>query len=250
MSGFGGRTIVVTGAGRGMGAAVTALLARRRARVIATDVEAPSGLGAPGIDARALDVSDEDGWRALAADIEREGRPLHGLVNNAGITHRARLSDIERPDWDRVLAVNTTGPLLGIRHLAPLMTRGSSIVNVGSSAAVTAHYPVAYTTSKWALRGLTSVAAHELGPRGIRVNIVHPGFIDTAMTRSAPDRMRTAHLRLTPMERVGESAEVAEMVAFLLSDATTYVSGAEIPVDGGFTSAGGSKYLADELSDL
>lgn len=247
MIGFAGCTIVVTGAGRGIGAEISALLAHLGAAVIATDIEAPTALDGPAIEARDLDVADEAGWRALAADLVRDGRGVHGLVNSAGITHRARLADIERDDWDRVLAVNTTGPMLGIRHLAPLMGRGSSIVNVGSSAAVTAHYPVAYTTSKWALRGLTSVAAHELGPRGIRVNIVHPGFIDTAMTRSAPDAMRTAHLRLTPMERIGMSAEVAEVVSFLLSDAASYVSGAEIPVDGGFTAASGAKYLADEL---
>ena len=89
------------------------------------------------------------------------------------------------------------------------MDVGSSIVNVGSSAALTGHYPAAYTVSKWGLRGLTHVAATELGPRGIRVNIIHPGFIETPMTASAPDAMRAAQLELTPLERVGQSDEVA-----------------------------------------
>ena len=133
-------------------------------------------------------------------------------MNNAGITHRTRLGQTERADWDRVLAVNLTGPMLGIQALAPLMGEGSSIVNIGSSAALNAHYPVAYTSSKWGLRGLTHVAATELGPRGIRVNIVHPGFIETPMTASAPAVMRDAQLALTPLERVGSADEVARVV--------------------------------------
>jgi 3alpha(or 20beta)-hydroxysteroid dehydrogenase len=128
------------------------------------------------------------------------------------------------------------------------MDAGASIVNVGSSAALTGHYPVAYTTSKWGLRGLTHVAATELGPRGIRVNIVHPGFIETPMTASAPDAMRGAQLELTPLERVGDADEVAAIVVFLLSDAASYISGAEIPVDGGFTSSGGAKVMADRIA--
>jgi 3alpha(or 20beta)-hydroxysteroid dehydrogenase len=169
-------------------------------------------------------------------------------VNNAGITHRARLGAVARDDWDRVIAVNLTGPMLGIQALAPLMGAGSSIVNIGSSAALTAHYPVAYTTSKWGLRGLTHVAATELGPRGIRVNIVHPGFIETPMTAGAPEAMREAQLALTPLERTGAPDEVAAVVAFLLSDAASYLSGAEIPVDGAFTSSAGAKFMADRIA--
>lgn len=249
LPGLAGRTIVMTGAARGQGAAEALLLAGHGARVVATDIadDAPELSGA-GVEYRRLDVTVEDEWRALAADLAREETPLRGLVNNAGITHRARLGDTERADWDRVIAVNTTGPMLGIRHLAPLMSVGSSIVNVGSSAALTAHYTAAYTTSKWALRGLTHVAANEYGPRGIRVNIVHPGFIETEMTATAPQAMRASQLELTPLERFGEAGEVAQVVAFLLSDAAAYVSGAEIPIDGAFTAVGGAKLLSDRIA--
>jgi 3alpha(or 20beta)-hydroxysteroid dehydrogenase len=250
--GLDGRTVVVTGAAGGQGAAEALLLAANGARVIATDVaaEAPAIYDATTVEYRRLDVTDERGWAMLAADlVDSPGdAPLRGLVNNAGITHRARLGQTERADWDRVLAVNVTGAMLGIRELAPLMGIGSSIVNIGSSAGLTAHYTAAYTTSKWALRGLTHVAATEYGPRGIRVNIVHPGFIETDMTANAPAAMREAQLELTPLERLGQADEVAHVAVFLLSDAAAYVSGAEIPVDGAFTSSAGVKYMADRIA--
>lgn len=250
LPGLEGRTIVVTGAGRGQGAAEARLLADAGARVLATDATDAPAEPLAGAEFRRLDVADEHGWADLAQWLAGElgDEPLRGLVNNAGITHRARLGAVERDDWDRVLAVNLTGPMLGIQALAPLMGPGSSIVNIGSSAGLTAHYPVAYTTSKWGLRGLTHVAATELGPRGIRVNIVHPGFIETPMTASAPDAMRDAQLALTPLERTGSSDEVAGVVAFLLSDAASYLSGAEIPVDGAFTSSAGAKIMADRIA--
>ncbi|QIG39203.1 SDR family oxidoreductase [Microbacterium sp. 4R-513] len=248
--GLEGRTIVVTGAGGGQGAAAALVLAAAGAQVIATDVTDTPALDLDGVDYRRLDVTDEAGWaslgRSLADDLGDE--PLRGLVNNAGITHRARLGAVAREDWDRVLAVNLTGPLLGIQALAPLMGSGSSIVNIGSSAALNGHYPVAYTTSKWGLRGLTHAAATELGPRGIRVNLVHPGFIETPMTAGAPQAMREAQLALTPLERVGSADEVAQVVAFLLSDAASYLSGAEIPVDGAFTSSAGAKFMSDRIA--
>ena len=248
LPGIAGQTIVVTGAAAGQGAAEALLLARSGAHVIATDLvdAAPAVFDGTGIRYRRLDVASEQDWHELAGAVR--GEAIRGLVNNAGITHRARLGSVTREDWDRVIAVNLTGAMLGIQALSPLMDAGASIVNVGSSAALTGHYPVAYTTSKWGLRGLTHVAATELGPRGIRVNIVHPGFIDTPMTASAPDAMRQAQLELTPLERVGQTDEVAAIVAFLLSDAASYISGAEIPVDGGFTSSGGAKMMADRIA--
>ncbi|GHE59031.1 SDR family NAD(P)-dependent oxidoreductase [Streptomyces capitiformicae] len=235
-----GKVVVVTGAARGQGATEADALTREGARVIATDVRE-----APGC--RRLDVTSGKDWTELAADLREAYGQVHGLVNNAGVTWRARLGDVRPEDFDRVHAVNVTGPLLGMQHLAPLMPPGSSIVNVGSSAALTAHYPVAYTASKWALRGLSKTATLELGPRGIRVNTIHPGYIDTEMTASDAPAFREANIRETPLGRTGSVDEVTPLVVFLLSDESSFITGAEIPIDGGLTAHGGVKSVSDAL---
>ncbi|GAB14757.1 putative oxidoreductase [Arthrobacter globiformis NBRC 12137] len=250
-----GRTVVITGAGQGQGTAEARLLVEAGARVIATDLAAdlPEELAALPSSAshslvyRQLDVGDESGWSTLAAWIRSEGWQVDGLVNNAGITQRSRLLEVSLADLQRVYETNVAGSLLGIQALAPLMRSGASIVNVGSVAGLTAHYPVAYTTSKWALRGLSRVAAMELGPRGIRVNTVHPGFIETPMTASAKPAFRQATLGETPLGRTGSVEEVSGVVLFLLSPLSSFVTGAEIPVDGGQSAHGGAKAVSDAL---
>jgi 3alpha(or 20beta)-hydroxysteroid dehydrogenase len=253
LPGLGGKTILVTGAASGQGLAVSLILVASDAQVIGLDLgeSAPELVGGaaklPGtLRYRRLDVSIKDDWDALASELG--GTEIHGLVNNAAVPFRARLGDVELADWNRVIAVNLTGPMLGIQAIAPLMKAGASIVNVGSSAALTPHYTVAYTASKWGLRGLSGVSAMEFGARGIRTNLVHPGYIETPMMAKAPASMTDAQLALTPLARIGQPEEVAAVVAFLLSDAASYINGAEIPVDGGFTSSGGVKFMSDVIA--
>ncbi|MFT3863216.1 MAG: SDR family oxidoreductase [Solirubrobacterales bacterium] len=239
--------VVVTGAGRGQGAAECRVLAAEGATVIGVDREIAVDDPGDGITRRILDVTDAAGWESLAEAIgERHGR-VDGLVNNAGITSRVRLGAVELDEWNRVLAVNVTAPMQGIQALLPLMGVGASIVNVGSVAGLTGHYTAAYTTSKWALRGLTQCAATELGPRGIRTNIVHPGYVETPMTDAAPAAFRDINIDLTPLGRTGTPEDLAAVVAFLLAPESGFLNGAEIAADGGFTGGAGAKAISDAL---
>jgi 3alpha(or 20beta)-hydroxysteroid dehydrogenase len=174
---------------------------------------------------------------------------VHGLVNNAGVPYRARLMDMDVASWDRVIGINLTGTMLGMRTLAPLMPDhdGAAIVNIGSIAGLTAHFALAYTVSKWGVRGLTKVAALELAPRGIRVNAVHPGPIDTPILEGADPVFLRVTVDQTLLGREGRAEEAADLVVFLLSARASYITGAEIPVDGGHSSHGGTKPIVDAM---
>jgi 3alpha(or 20beta)-hydroxysteroid dehydrogenase len=240
-----GHIVVVTGARQGLGAAIATAAADAGATVVGADLvpDAPDDRVAM----RELDVTNELQWDAFADRLRNEHGACHGLVNNAGITMRRRLGEVSMQDWNRTMAINVTGPLLGIQALMDLMPAGSSIVNIASIAALSGHFAVPYTASKWALRGLSRAASLELGPRGIRVNAVMPGLMATAMTSDVPRAVADALMDSVPLGRAATTADVAAVVRFLLSDESAYLSGLEIPVDGGQMAHGGMKSLSDAV---
>ena len=231
-----GKVALVTGAARGQGEAEARLFVREGAQVVIADVldtEGESVAKELGDDARfvRLDVGDEASWReGLAFAVDAFGH-VDVLVNNAALHH---ITPIERETvegFERLFRVNLLGTFLGMRTCAPELRKGGhgSIVNISSTAGMVGFYGHgAYGASKWGVRGLTKVAAIELGPE-IRVNSVHPGPIETDML-PAGDRSRFARL---PLARTGQVEEVAELVLFLASDASSYITGAEIAVDAG-----------------
>ncbi len=235
-----GKVAIITGGARGQGAAEGRLFVERGAKVVLTDVlveEGQATAGSLGVDAMFVghDVSDEDAWAPVVdATLERWGR-LDILVNNAGV-HRVRpLAEESAGDIIELLATNLVGPMIGMRLVADPMERsgGGSIVNISSLAGLQGLWGHgAYGASKWGLRGVTKTAAVELGPRGIRVNSVHPGPIDTAMLPVRPEAA-PGRFASMPLGRVGQPEEVAELVAFLASDASSYLTGAELTIDGG-----------------
>jgi NAD(P)-dependent dehydrogenase (short-subunit alcohol dehydrogenase family) len=242
------KTVLITGGAGGQGTAEAKLFARRGARVVIADIadeageELAAGIRASGgrAEYRHLNVADERDWELAASHVAATAGGLTVLVNNAGVADRAaRIVNGSVADWSRLLDTNLTGPYLGIRAFAPqLIASGrGSVINVGSIAGLTGHMAPAYSASKWGLRGLTKCAALELADRGVRVNAVHPGFVPTAINEGSRDFTESL-AQHTPMGRGATAQEIAEVVVFLASEAASFISGADIPVDGGLSAAG------------
>lgn len=236
-----GRVAIVTGAASGMGAAEAALFIEEGAKVLLCDVSAEAGetladnLG-PNAEFRYLDVAEEDSWRELIDHIDTAHKRVDVLVNNAGLSHAATLMDQSLEDFDAMVQVNQRGVFLGMRAVVPLMLRagGGSIINIASGAALRG-LPglLSYSGTKFAVRGMTQVAAIELAPDQIRVNVIHPGVIDTPMHRHNTPERQADLLGIIPLGRFGDPRDIAQMALFLASDASSYVTGADILVDGG-----------------
>ncbi|MFF0202566.1 SDR family NAD(P)-dependent oxidoreductase [Streptomyces sp. NPDC005017] len=244
-----GRVVIVTGAARGQGEQEARLFRQEGAEVVVTDVLDEPGealakeLGALYLH---LDVGTEDGWRdAVAAVKEAHGR-VDGLVNNAGVLRFNALVDTPLDEFMEVVRVNQVGCFLGMKAVAPELADGGTIVNTASCTALTGMAAVGtYAATKHAVLGLTRVAALELAGRGIRVNAICPGAVDTAMSNPArldPDAdpegtgraLDALYRRLVPLGRIGRAEEVARLALFLTSEDSSYITGQPFVIDGGW----------------
>ena len=246
-----GKVALITGGARGMGAAAVRIFVREGARVLIADVlEEPGRALAAELGDTArfqrLDVSQEGEWEAAMAAAEAMG-PLNVLVNNAAILHAAAITQTSLADYQRVINVNQVGTFLGIRAAIEPMKRagGGSIVNISSIDGLQSKNGlIAYSASKWAVRGMTKCAAIELGRYGIRVNSVHPGIIETAIWHKIPNKgnagertldPRAMAERSVPLRVTGKPEDIAAGVVWLASDAARHVTGTELVIDGGLT---------------
>ncbi|MFJ8431314.1 glucose 1-dehydrogenase [Kitasatospora sp. NPDC094019] len=246
-----GKTVIITGGAQGLGAEAARLAVAAGANVVVTDVLEEDGLATVaelGGRARFVrhDVTSEEDWQRVVDHAVAEFGAVHGLVNNAGISTGTLLADESVAYFRKVLDVNLTGVFIGMKTVVPAMRAagGGSIVNISSAAGLMGLALTAgYGASKWGVRGLSKIGAVELGTERIRVNSVHPGMTYTPMTAAVGIKQGEGNYPNTPMARVGEAPEIATAVVYLLSDDASYVTGAELAVDGGWTTGPTVKYV-------
>jgi 3alpha(or 20beta)-hydroxysteroid dehydrogenase len=246
-----GRVVLVTGATGGLGVHIAERLAAEGARIAVTDLDeracrdlvAELPGGADTHTAIGLDVSSEGGWIAAAAEVESRLGGLQALVNNAALGSLATVEDETAEHWERVVSVDQTGVWLGMKHCGPRIRQngGGSIVNMCSILGTVGGLgnSVAYHAAKGAVRTMTKNAALHWAADGVRVNSMHPGFIATGplLDRYEGTERYDAMVAKTPMGRLGRPAEIAAVVAFLVSEDSSYMTGSEIYADGGWTAA-------------
>ncbi len=236
MTDLDGKVALVTGAAQGIGHAIATALAEAGATVVATDVRDQSDLGEH-VGTRSHDVTDGARWEAVVSEIVATHGQLDILVNNAGVSGYDQLHELSLVEWNRIVGINQTGVLLGIRTAVRVMRprRSGAIVNISSvCGAASVSGVAAYHASKHAVLTMTKNAAVSYARDGIRANAVLPGWIRTPLTLGQSDELNNAFLDATPMGRGGEPSDIAEAVCFLVSDRARFITGVDLPVDGGY----------------
>lgn len=236
------KVAIITGAAQGMGAATARLFASHGASVVLADVKDEAGAALAeelGGTTRFLhlDVGDEASWASVANGTIEAFGGIDVLVNNAGLSQVGSLTDFSWDDFDAMVRVNQRGVLMGMRTVVPAMRMrsGGSIINVASAAALRGLQGlIVYSGTKFAVRGMTQAAAAELAADNIRVNLIHPGATDTPMHQANSAEWQAQLMEQIPLRRFGTPDDIAELAAFLASDAAAYVTGSDFVVDGGF----------------
>lgn len=233
---------IVTGGASGIGEGIVDLFAQEGAIVIAADINEAALEKASqkqNVYGMKLNVASDEAWQALAKEVnDRFGR-IDILVNNAGIASEKPFQDINAEDWQKMLSINGFGPFAGIKHVTPYMAAQNkgSIVNISSYTAIIGQGFNHYTASKGAVRALSKSAATAFGRQGIRVNALFPGIIETPMTAalSSSKELLGQLIQATPLQRLGKPIDIAQAALFLASDDSSYMTGSELVIDGGYS---------------
>jgi NAD(P)-dependent dehydrogenase (short-subunit alcohol dehydrogenase family) len=257
------KVALITGGYGGMGRASARLFAREGATVFVAGRNQQRGdalvaeINGAGGKAHfvELDVVNQDQWDAAVAQVKQQAGALHVLMNVVGSNALVRFPNIDIEQWNKVFEINVTGTARGIQTCAPLIrdSGGGSIVNIGSVAGITGNFGTGYSSSKWALEGLSRSAAYVYADWGIRSNVIQPGWIETDMTASMQSnplvkKMQSSVMNNTVLlRRSGKAEEIAYTALFLASDESSYITGTDIVVDGGWFSA--APYLTNERSN-
>lgn len=249
-----GKVAIVTGASRGQGEAEARMFAQHGAAVLVCDLLEDEGrvvsdsIRESGGVAEFIrhDVSSKTSWEQVITYVETWKGRLDILVNNAGAINRTTIEDTDLANWEKIIGVNLTSAFLGIKEATPLMRKsgGGSIVNISSNSAFFGHNDPAYSSSKWGLRGLTRCAAMEFVKDNIRVNSVCPGLILTGLNEH--EAHLTPMINMTPMGRSGQPEEIAQLVLFLASEASSFITGEDFTADGGFNAGAAYRRVCEE----
>ncbi len=186
-----------------------------------------------------LDVSSDEAWKTFAKEVKEKFNTIDVLVNNAGVSSEKPFIEIDKNDWDFMMAINGFGPFAGMKHIAPIMAEQGkgSIVNISSYTAIIGQGFNHYTATKGSVRAISKVAAIQFGHQGVRVNTLFPGIVETPMTQSlsTSKELLKQLVQATPLQRLRKPEDIANAALFLASDDSSYITGAEIVIDGGFS---------------
>jgi len=236
------KVAIITGGASGIGACMVDLFSREGAIVIAADINDEAiekSSQKENVYGMKLNVASDDDWQVLAKEVNDRFGKIDILVNNAGISSEKPYQEINMDDWQKMLSINGYGPFAGMKHVAPYMAeqKQGSIVNISSYTAQIGQGFNHYSASKGAVRAISKAAATTFGRQGVRVNTLFPGIIETPMTQSlSTSQDLLSHLiQATPLQRLGQPMDIANAALFLASDESSYITGSELIIDGGFS---------------